>query len=97
MKLSQVPVGAVVVVGLPFYLRPAVKFTSEGWTGWGQFRWLDDGELVDPDDFKGGWDEFVPEGYRPQFKTELPSSGSPTPMQELAARVRLQRQARSAR
>lgn len=94
MKLSQVPVGVVVVVGLPFYLRPAVKFTSEGYE---QFRWIDTGEIVDPDDFKGGWNEFVPKGYRPQFETELPSSGSPTPMQELAARVRLQRQTRSTR
>lgn len=53
MKPSELPINTVIVIGLSYYKRPAVKFRDEGWEQW---RWINTGELVDVDDFKGGWD-----------------------------------------
>lgn len=54
MKLSELPVNTVVTIGLPRPLRAAVKYEMGRWEG--NWRWIDTGQKVDMDDFKGGWD-----------------------------------------
>lgn len=51
---SELPVNTVIVIGLPYYKRPAVKFEADDSIG--KWRWIDKGTVVDSDDFKGGWD-----------------------------------------
>lgn len=54
MKQSQVTKGVVVTIGHPANEHLAVC------TGPGEFRWLNTGTPVDNEDFRSGWDLYVP-------------------------------------
>lgn len=53
MKQHEMPIGSVITLGRPGDGRLAVK----GENGW---RLLSSGDLVDPEEFRAGWDDFHP-------------------------------------
>jgi hypothetical protein len=58
MNASEVPVGMVVTIGHSGNGRLAVKTQS------GQWMHLHDGSVVDPEDFRAGWDLYLPQDLR---------------------------------
>lgn len=60
MRLSEVTEGTVVTLGHPDNHQLAVK--GPPGAGW---RWVSTGALVDPEDFRAGWDFYTPAAPAP--------------------------------